>query len=81
MTHKLEHKFEMVTVSFRYQCECANKEVLTISVVMDKHTFNRKEHFHNVMEAAYLDVQSEIAAHLKPQEPVHPPGTEQVPTS
>jgi hypothetical protein len=55
----------MVTVSFRYQCECATKEVLTINVVMDKNTFNRKEHFHMVMEATYLDVQTEIAQHLK----------------
>lgn len=67
MTHKLEHKFEMVTVSFRYQCECANGEIITISVAMEERTFNNKEHFLSVMNSAYLDLQAEIKAHGKKQ--------------
>lgn len=65
MSHRLQEDFEMVTVTFRYACGCERKEVLQIQVNMDQRTFSRKEHFHNLMEAAYLDVQAEIRAHLK----------------
>jgi hypothetical protein len=64
MAHRLT-EFKAVTVSFRYQCGCEGKEVLQISVVMGENEFNHKERFHQIMEAAYLDVQTEIQQHLK----------------
>lgn len=65
MSHRLQENFEMVTVTFRYACGCERNEVLQIQVNMDGRTFDRKDYFHNLMEAAYLDVQAEIKAHLK----------------
>ena len=50
--------------SLRYRCECAENEVLQISIVLDKDV--SEEVFVMTMKQMWRDVRFEIEQHLKP---------------
>jgi hypothetical protein len=53
-----------LVVSLRYRCECAENEVLTISVVIDKDA--TEEMFVMTMKMLWRDVNFEVEQHLNP---------------
>jgi hypothetical protein len=71
MTHLLRERHPLnavghnpMVVSLRYRCECAENEVLTISVVIDKDA--TEEMFAMTMKMMWRDVRFEIEQHLNP---------------
>lgn len=70
MAHALEQNHPLhaagrhpLTASLRYRCECGNKEVLTIQVVMDMDM--TEDRFVWTMRQLWKDVRFEVAQHIK----------------
>lgn len=68
VTHNLEKRYPLVA-SLKYRCDCANNEVLAISVVLGTET--TEEQFVWTMKQLWRDTKLEVEKHLQ-QKPTTP---------